>query len=128
MRPAVLIPILVFAVLCLGAAWVEYSQHSGLMLQSASGDLAQLCTDLKSARVCPQTPRFKTREAKDPWSHAYQCRSTPRGLLIYTLGADEQVGGTQRDADIVCTNASLDGEDNELCSCAVGETASALVR
>ena len=129
MRPAVLIPLLVFVVLCIGMAWVEYSQHSGLMLESASVDVAELCADLKDARVCPQTQSFKTwRDAKDPWSHPYRCRSTPRGLLIYTLGADDKVGGTQRDADILCTNAGLtaDGE-NQSCACAFGNEASAML-
>ena len=125
MRPALLVPVTVFVGLCVGGAWLEYSQHSGLMLEAASGDVAQLCADLKAARVCPQKPKFTIRDAKDPWDHEYRCKPTPRGLLIYTLGADEEVGGTQRDADILCTNAG--GEDSP-CSCAVGEEASALLR
>ena len=129
MRPAWLVPTIIFVLLCLAGAWLEYSQHSGLMLESASGDVAQLCADLKSARVCQKIPRFKTRDAKDPWSHPYQCRSTPRGVLIYTLGADQAVGGTQRDADILCTNADVRADDeNTSCACAVGEDASALLR
>jgi hypothetical protein len=126
MRPAVLIPLVVFTSLCVGAAWVEYSQHSGLMLEAASGDVAQLCASLKDARVCPKSLVFKTRDAKDPWDHPYRCRSELHGLLIYTLGADDEVGGTGRATDILCTNA--DGEEDAPCSCAVGDKASALLR
>jgi hypothetical protein len=141
MRPAALVPILVFVVLCLGAAWLEYSQHSGLMLQAASADVAQLCSSLKAATVCPKSQRFPTRAAKDPWSRPYRCRSASGRLLIYTMGADNQRGGSGRDADIVCVHAdaSPDGEDGEegqevqevqdaeACACFVGAEASALL-
>jgi len=125
MRPAVLIPLVVFVALCIGAAWVEYSQHSGLMLEAASGDVAQLCAGLKDARVCPKSLVFKMRLAKDPWDHPYRCRSSLHGLLIYTLGADDEVGGTQRDADILCSNADV--EEDASCACAVGSQASELL-
>lgn len=130
MRPAVLIPLVVFTVLCAGGAWLEYSQHSGLMLQSASGDLAQMCVDLRAARECPASPKLRTRVAKDPWSHPYQCRATLRGLLIYTMGADGEVGGTRRDTDIVCATVFGHGDDGEPepCSCLAGENASALLK
>ncbi|HET8938136.1 MAG TPA: type II secretion system protein GspG [Polyangiales bacterium] len=127
MRPAVLIPLIVFVLLGLGLAWIEYSQHSGLMLQSASADIAQLCADLKSERDCPDALRFPTRAARDPWSRPYECRATLRGLLIYTLGADAQVGGSGRDADILCLMpfTSGDSEAAEPCECGAGAEVSA---
>ena len=127
MRPAVLIPLLVFVALGLGLAWVEYSQHSGLMLQAASADVAQLCADLKGARECPETLRFPMRAANDPWSQPYQCRPKLRGLLIYTLGADAQAGGSGRDTDILCLRlfTAADSEAAEPCQCGVGAEASA---
>jgi hypothetical protein len=131
MRPAVLTPLIVFLALFVGMAWVEYSQHSGLMLQAASADVAQLCANLKSARLCPESQRFPTREAKDPWSHSYQCRPTPSGLLIYTMGADDEVGGSRRDADIVCKSAfrgsASDHDEPEACACVIGDDATALL-
>jgi hypothetical protein len=128
MRPAVLIPLIVFGLLLAGAAWVEYSQHSGLMLEAASGDVSQLCASSRGGRVCPKSLRFKTRDANDPWSNPYRCRSTPHGLLFYTLGADGEVGGTQRDADIVCSNADTTADGDETCSCLLGDAASELLR
>jgi hypothetical protein len=134
MRPAALVPILVFLVLCLGAAWLEYSQHSGLMLQAASADVAQLCASLKSSTVCPKSQRFPTRAANDPWSRPYRCGSASGRLLIYTMGADNQSGGSGRDADIVCVHAGAssgeegeEGEEAEACSCFAGAEASALL-
>ena len=129
MRPAVLMPITVFTALCAGGAWLEYSQHSGLMLHTARADVAQLCADLKNAGECPTSQRLRTREAKDPWSHRYQCRAKVNGLLIYTLGADGEVGGTRRDADIV--GVSGDGREDEAeaepCACLIGDEASKLL-
>jgi hypothetical protein len=130
MRPAVLIPVIVFVMLCIVAAWAEYSQHSGLMLQSASADLAQLCTDLEPTRACPNTQRLGTRVAKDPWAQPYRCRTIASQLLVYTLGADDKIDGTGRDADIVCSTAfaRAQGEQAAPCSCLVGADASALLR
>jgi hypothetical protein len=49
--------------------------------------------------------------------------------LIYTLGADEEVGGSGRDADVVCASVfSHDEADTEPCGCAVGDVASALLK
>lgn len=131
MRPAVLMPIIVFTVLCASGAWLEYSQHSGLMLQAASADVAQLCADLMTARECPKSLRLRARDAKDPWSRAYQCRTTLRGLLIYTMGADAALAGTGRDTDIVCASAFSDDDaeaEAEPCACGVGADATALLK
>lgn len=131
MRPALLIPVSVFVALCIGAAWVEYSQHSGLMLKAASGDVAHLCTELEPTRTCPKAQRLRSRAAKDPWSHPYRCQTLASRLLVYTLGADGEVGGTGRDADIACATALARSEEDEEpspCACFVGADATALLR
>jgi len=130
MRPALMIPLGVFAVLGVGMALVEYSQHSGLMRNSALTDLAQLCGTLRSVRACPGELSFPTRAAKDPWSHPYRCRATLRGLLLYTLGEDNQPGGPRRDTDLACMSLYTESETNEAepCACYVGDDATALLR
>lgn len=130
MRPVMMIPLGVFAVLGVGMALVEYSQHSGLMRSSALSDVAQLCGTLRSARSCPQKLSFPTRAAKDPWSHPYRCRATLRGLLLYTLGEDNALGGPRRDTDLACMSVYTDSDTDEAepCACYVGDDATALVR
>lgn len=127
MRPALLIPLIVFALLGIGLAWIEYSQHSGLMLEAASADVAQLCANLKTARACPDALHFQMRAANDPWSRPYQCKQSLRGLLIYTLGADAQAGGSGRDTDILCLMPFTAGDSDgaEPCQCGVGAEVSA---
>jgi hypothetical protein len=128
MRPGLLVPLGVFIALALSAALVEYSQHSGLMRNTALTDVAQLCADLRSERACPKELHFPTRPAKDPWSHPYRCRATLRGLILYTLGEDNQQGGRRRDTDIACRSlfAAADSEP-DACSCFIGEDATALL-
>jgi hypothetical protein len=130
MRPALMIPVAVFVALGVGAAVVEYSQHSGLMRSAALTDVAQLCADLRSERACPKVLRFPSRAAKDPWSHPYQCRATLRGLLIYTLGEDDALGGPRRDTDLACATvySHADTDQVEPCACYVGDEATALLR
>lgn len=130
MRPVMMVPMAVFLALGLGAAWVEYSQHSGLMRAAALSDVAQLCADLGTARACPEELRFRTRAANDPWSRAYHCSRTIRGLLIYTLGADNQRGGGGRDADLACSTvySDADSDEAEPCACYVGDEASSLLK
>lgn len=128
MRPALLIPLGVFIALALSAALVEYSQHSGLMRNTALTDVAQLCADLRNERACPKTLQFPMRAAKDPWSHPYRCRATVAGLILYTLGEDNKRGGRRRDTDLACrsTFAAADTEP-EPCSCFIGEDATSLL-
>jgi hypothetical protein len=129
MRPKTLIPIVIVLGLGAFAASVEYGQYSSLMLRTASADVAGLCATLKSARVCPKPVSFPTRAVVDPWSHDYRCRSSVGGLMIYTLGADDALAGSGRDADIVCTSPYVESEndDNSNCACAVGDEATALL-
>ena len=129
MRPAILVPLGVFALLGASAAMVEYSQHSGLMRNSALTDVAQLCADLRAERACPEKLRFPTRAAKDPWSHPYRCRATVRGLLLYTLGEDNALGGPRRDTDLACMALYTEsGTEADPCACYVGDDATALLR
>lgn len=117
------------------AAWVEYGQHSSLMLRTASADVAQLCADVSLKGMCPKQLLLSARPAQDPWGRPYRCRPTVPGVLIYTLGADGEVGGQRRDADIACVsiNATSDMDNDErsapaACGCGVGAEASALLR
>ena len=130
MRPVMMIPLAVFAVLGASAAIVEYSQHSGLMRNTAITDLAQLCADLRTTRSCPQKLSFPTRAAKDPWSQPYRCRATLSGLLLYTLGADNALGGPRRDTDLACVSLYVEseGDEAEPCACYIGDDATALLR
>lgn len=130
MRPVMLVPMGVFLALGLGAAWVEYSQHSGLMRSAAQSDVAQLCADLRSSRGCPETLRFRTRAANDPWSRPYRCHATIHGLLIYTLGADDERGGSGRDADLACATAYAESDSDEAaaCACYAGDEVSAMLK
>lgn len=130
MRPVMLIPLGVFAVLGAGAALVEYSQHSGLMRNTALTDVAQLCASLRTARACPAKLAFPTRAAKDPWSHPYRCRATLRGLMLYTLGEDNKLGGPRRDTDLACMSLYSESEADEAdpCGCYIGEDATTLLR
>lgn len=130
MRPTAMIPLGVFLVLSIGAALVEYGQHSALMRSTALSDVAQLCGALRTERACPKTLAFPTRAAKDPWSRPYKCQATLSGLWLYTLGADAEPGGTRRDTDFACQTlySQPDADGAEPCACFSGEEASARLR
>lgn len=119
-------------VICLGAAaaWLEYSQYSSLMLSTASADVSQLCEILQDESSCPATLSFPARAAEDPWQRPYRCRSDDRGLVVYTLGADDSVGGTRRDTDIACSTFAADSAPSAeaACFCGAGDSVSALLR
>ena len=64
------------------------------MFRELNQRAAESLQELQAASKLDPPPR-------DPWTgEPYSYRLTPRGLAVYSLGADRVVGGADYDADI----------------------------
>jgi hypothetical protein len=130
MGPRALLTVGVLLSLGGAAAWVEYGQHSAIIRRTVSADVEQLCASLREEHRCPAQLSFPKRKAIDPWGRRYRCTASFKGKIFYSLGADNKLGGTNRDADVACATFAAEPAHvvEDACSCAFGEEATHWLR